>query len=104
MLFRSDGGGTISELAQKRVPGKPYIVTEYNNPAPGDYQGEAMPLVSAYGALQDWDGIFWYTLLHADLDDMNSSVAGHFDLAMDAGRIAQLAPGALLFLRGDVSF
>lgn len=94
---------SVVELSRSAFAGKPFTVSEVNHPFPAEYAAEGIPILAAYGALQDWDGIFWYTLLHADLADMNSSVGGHFDLAMDAGRLAQLAPGALLFLRGDVT-
>ncbi|MBI5768494.1 MAG: cellulase family glycosylhydrolase [Verrucomicrobia bacterium] len=94
---------SVVELSRSAFAGKPFTVSEVNHPFPAEYATEGIPILAAYAALQDWDGIFWYTLLHADLADMNSSVAGHFDLAMDAGRLAQLAPGALLFLRGDVT-
>ena len=94
---------TVIELSRTAIVGKPFIVTEANHPFPNEYAAEGIPFLAAYGALQDWDGIFYYSLIHHDLDDMDSSVRHHFDLAMDAGRMAQLAPGALLFLRGDVA-
>lgn len=93
----------VVELSRSAFAGKPFTVSEVNHPFPAEYAAEGIPLLAAYGALQDWDGIFWYTLAHKDLDDMDASIAGHFDLAKDAGRMAQLAPGALLFLRGDVA-
>jgi len=94
---------SVVELSRSAFAGKPFTVSEVNHPFPAEFAAEGIPILAAYGALQDWDGIFWYTLMHADLDQMDASVAGHFDFAKDPGRMAQLAPGALLFLRGDVA-
>jgi hypothetical protein len=93
----------VVELSRSAFAGKPFMVSEVNHPFPSEYACEGIPILAAYGALQDWDAIFWYTLMHKDLDEMNASVAGHFDLAKDPVKMAQLAPGALMFLRGDVA-
>jgi hypothetical protein len=90
------------ELSRSAFAGKPFTVSEVNHPFPNEYASEGIPILAAYGALQDWDGIFWYTLDHRDLNSLNDSVAGHFDLVKDPVKMAQLAPGALMFLRGDV--
>jgi hypothetical protein len=55
-------GGTIPRLAMQRVAGKPYIVSEYNHAAPNTFNAETFPLICAYAALQDWDGIFAFAV------------------------------------------
>ncbi|MGH7600610.1 MAG: T9SS type A sorting domain-containing protein, partial [bacterium] len=50
-------GGTIAALASKAVAGKPFSVSEYSHPFPNQYQAEALPLLAAFGALQDWDAL-----------------------------------------------
>jgi hypothetical protein len=57
-------GGTIPQLAMQRVAGKPYIVSEYNHAAPNTFNAETFPLICAYAALQDWDGIFAFAYSH----------------------------------------
>jgi len=52
---------TVVELSRSAIAGKPYTVSEVNNPFPNDYGGEGIPVLAAYGSFQDWDGIFWYT-------------------------------------------
>lgn len=47
-------------LSGLRLAGKPYTVSEYNHPAPSDYQAEAVPLLTSFSDFQDWDGIFWF--------------------------------------------
>ena len=93
---------TVVQLSRSTVAGKPFTVSEVNHPFPAEYACEGIPILTAYAALQDWDGIFWYTLAHQDVVAGKPSVAGHFDLAQDPVKMSQLAAGALLFLRGDV--
>ena len=40
------GGGTLRDLAEYRVAGKPYSVSEYNHPAPNDFQAETVPVLA----------------------------------------------------------
>jgi hypothetical protein len=93
---------TVVQLSRSAVAGKPYTVSEVNHPFPNDYACEGVPILAAYGALQDWDGVFWYTLAHKDVLALEPVVAGHFDFAEDPVKLSQLAAGALLFLRADV--
>jgi len=94
---------TVVQLARSAVEGMPYTVSEVNHPFPHEYSSEGIPILAAYGALQDWDGIFWYTFEHATPDEWEPRARGHFDLRPDPVKMAQLAAGALLFLRGDVA-
>ena len=50
----------LLDLAGTRIPSKPYTVSEYNHPAPNDFQSEAVPLMMSFAALQDWNGVFWF--------------------------------------------
>ncbi|MCX7048975.1 MAG: hypothetical protein NTX50_26245 [Candidatus Sumerlaeota bacterium] len=93
---------SVVQLSRSAFAGKPYTVSEVNHPFPSEYACEGIPILAAYAALQDWDGIFWYSLSHKDAITLETKVAGHFDLAMDPVKIAQLPAGAMMFLRGDV--
>jgi len=92
---------TVVQLARTAVMGKPYTVSEVNHPFPNEYAAEGLPILAAYAAFQDWDGIFAYTLAHEPLTRMRGSI-GHFDIAPDPVKVPQLAAGALMFLRGDI--
>src|SRR5690606_4139942 len=63
-MTASADGGAIASLARTRVAGKPYIVSEYNHPAPITFGSEAFLLAGAYGAFQDWDGIIAFAWSH----------------------------------------
>ena len=56
----------LPQLATKRVAGKPFTVSEYNHPFPNQYAAEGLPLLAAFGAFQDWDGIFPFAYSHSN--------------------------------------
>ena len=94
---------TVAELARSAIAGKPYTVSEVNNPFPNDYAGEGIPILAAYGGLQDWDAIFWYTFEPKRDPAWNPYVGDPFDISLDPLKMPELAASALQFLRGDVS-
>ncbi|MEN3113431.1 carbohydrate binding domain-containing protein [Uliginosibacterium paludis] len=97
-----EGGGTLADLALRRYPGKPFIVTEYNHSAPSHYQGEALPLLAAYGALQDWDGLFLYSFGAHDRKWDSGYIDRFFDSHANPVKMASFISAAALFRRGDV--
>ncbi len=52
---------TLFSLACNRLSNKPFTVSEYNHPAPNDYQEECVPMITSFAAVQDWDGVWLYT-------------------------------------------
>jgi hypothetical protein len=93
----------VVRLSRTAVAGKPFTVSETNHIFPGDWISEGIPILAAYGALQDWDGIIWYTFEPKADPDWQAYVRDAFDLSLDPVRSPQLVAGALMFLRGDVS-
>lgn len=101
-MVNAPGKSSVVQLSRTATAGKPYTVSEVNHPFPAEHACEGIPILAAYAALQDWDGIFWYTLAHWPVSDVKNHAAGHFDLSPDPMKMSQLAAGALLFLRADV--
>ncbi|MDQ3814341.1 MAG: hypothetical protein M3347_10370, partial [Armatimonadota bacterium] len=101
-MVREFGGGTLPHLAQHRVAGKPFTVTEYNHPAPNDYASEAMPLICAYAAWQDWDGIFLFGYYGDDEGWNTNKIRNFFDADSDPNKMATMPVAAMLFLGGAV--
>ncbi len=93
---------TVVQLSRSAVAGKPYTVSETNHPFPSAYACEGIPILAAYAAFQDWDGLFFYTFEHADPADWSTRTPGHFDIRPDPVKMTNLAACAPLFLRGDV--
>lgn len=93
---------TVAELSRSAIAGKPYTVSEVNEPFPNNYAGEGIPILAAYGAMQDWDAILWYTFEPKEDPAWKPYVGDPFDISLDPVKMPELAAGALLFLRGDV--
>ena len=93
---------SVIELSKAAVAGKPYTVSEVNHPFPNEYSSEGVPILTAWAALQDWDGIFWFSFGNSDPAQWRNHQAGHFELRPDPVKMTQIAAGALAFLRGDV--
>lgn len=93
---------TVVELSRSAIAGKPYTVSEVNNPFPNDYDSEGIPILASYGLLQDWDGIMWYTFEPKTDPAWKPYVGDPFDISLDPVKMPELAQGALMFLRGDV--
>ncbi|MEN3013234.1 MAG: Ig-like domain-containing protein [Endomicrobiia bacterium] len=101
-LVKDLDGGTISEMAMRRVYGKPFTVTEYNHPAPNTFSAECFIFLAAYAAFHDWDGIFGYTYSHSTSFD-TKRITGFFDLHQHPVQFASFIPAALIYRRGDIS-
>jgi hypothetical protein len=96
-------GGTLASLSLQRVEGKPYICTEYNHSAPNSYSAETFPLVCAYAALQDWDGIFAFAYSHRGDDWDKRYFPSFFDIDQHPVKLASLPAALALFRRGDIT-
>ncbi len=102
-MTRDPNGGTLPGLAMHRVAGKPFTVSEYNHAAPNDFQAETLPLICAYAARQDWDGVFLFDY-HGDRDSLNNQrIKGFFSTDTNPAKMALMPAAAMLFLRGDVA-
>jgi hypothetical protein len=96
-------GGTLPQLALQRVAGRPYICTEYNHSAPNQFSTEAFPLLCAYAALQDWDGVFAFAYSHRANDWDKGYFSSFFDIDQHPLKMATLPASLSLFMRGDVA-
>ena len=94
-------GGTLQRLATKRVADKPYTVSEYNHPAPNQYQAEGLPMIAAFGAFQDWDGIFPFAYAHSDTQ-APQYVSSFFDTYNNPVQMAHMIACYALFCRETI--
>ena len=95
-------GGTLPSLAARRVAAHPYTISEYNHPAPNTYSSEAYLLLAAYGALQDWDGIFSFAYSHGGQWEIRR-IPSFFDIKAHPTKLVTLPAAAALFRRPDVA-
>ena len=102
-MVNEPDGGYASWSAMYRVADRPFLITEYNHSSPNTYSAEGFPLMAAYGALQDFDGIFAYSYSHLLLPWDSGRMPGIFDMDQHPVKMATFPISAALFLRGDVS-
>jgi hypothetical protein len=90
-------GGTLRELAEYRVGGKPYTISEYNHPAPNDYQAEMMPEFATFAAFQDWDAIYLFDYGDYGAGVSNDQINGYFGVSSNPAKMAFLPAAAMIF-------
>jgi hypothetical protein len=93
---------SVVKLSRTAFAAKPYTVSEVNHPFPNDYASEGIPILAAYAALQDWDGVFWYTFEPKVSPEWQPHIGDPFDISHNPVKMPQLAAGALMFVRSDV--
>ncbi|HKW28120.1 MAG TPA: hypothetical protein VJT54_02210 [Verrucomicrobiae bacterium] len=93
---------TVVELSRTAIAGKPYTVSEVNNPWPNQFDCEGIPILAAYGDFQGWNGIMWYTFEPKRNADWQPVLTDPFDMSHDPVKMPEMAAGALMFLRGDI--
>ena len=91
----------VVKLTRSAFADKPFTVSEVNEPNPNEYACEMIPLLAAYGAFQDWDGVFFYTF-EPKISGWQDFVTDPFDITLDPVKMVQMEAGALEFLRPDV--
>jgi len=92
---------TLHRLAAQRLAGKPYTVSEYNHPAPNDYQAECVPMLASFAAAQDWDGIWLFTYSHSEQVD-REMLSSYFDIDQNPAKWGFMRAGTAMFDRGAV--
>ena len=85
-------------LADTAVQGKPFTVTEFNEPFPNRYAAEAPLLLVAFANLQDWDALFQFAYTGDQLSYDADHVKGFFDLAGNPIATGLMPVAARLFL------
>jgi hypothetical protein len=105
-MVKDPAAGAVGQAATSRVAGKPFVVSEFCEPAPNSFAAEQLPLAAAYAAYQDWDGLllFAYSPAGPGPDDWSSGrMADFFDVANNPLLWPYLVSAAALFRRGDVA-
>ena len=96
-------GGTLQSLAEYRVDGKPYSVSEYNHPAPNDYRAETLPEFATFAAFQDWDMIYLFDYGDYGTGATNDKINSYFGITSDPAKTAFLPAAAMIFRGGELA-
>jgi hypothetical protein len=106
----------LPTLAFNRVSGKPFFVSEWDNPWPNEWRAESSLLMASVGSMQDWGGFCIHTYrytLDEDVDMIGKPITsrsignrayrgGVFDTFNDPAKFGLFYHAALIFRRGDV--
>jgi hypothetical protein len=105
-MVEAPAASTVAQLAAQRVKGLPFTVTEYQHSSPSPYAAEAPIFAAAYGALQNWDGIWFFDYnipaTKNAVPAYQGRVRNFFDDSQHPTRLANFILAAALFRRGDV--
>ncbi|MCA1947073.1 MAG: carbohydrate binding domain-containing protein [Armatimonadetes bacterium] len=96
------GAGELGNLAQWRIDGKPYTISEYNHCAPLDAQAEQMPLLSSFAAFHGWDALYPFDYGVTVSGQPNDAIQGWFAHGTNPAKMAFYPAAALLFRQGLV--
>jgi hypothetical protein len=94
------GGGTLRDLAEFRIAGKPYTVSEYNHPAPNDFQAETVPVAATFAAFQDWDILYLFDYGSYGTGGDNDKIGGFFGVGSNPAKWAFVPAAAMIFRQG----
>ena len=104
-MLRSKSGSVLPLASAGAVKGKAFIFGDFQIPWPNQYQAEEMILLPAWGAYQDWDGIFFsaYAMARGELfaDSLINpyKVSGSFSSIANNPAVLSLAPFASRMFR-----
>jgi hypothetical protein len=90
-------------LAASRLAGKPFTVSEYNHPAPNDYQAECVPMLAAFAAAQDWDGLWLFAYSHSADSWDQQHFSSFFDIHANPAKWGFVPAGTAIFREAGIA-
>ncbi len=97
----ADGAWTqFLDMAWARQAGRPYTVSEYNQPWPNTHGAEIDPALAAFAAFQDWDGIMHFAYSHGR--GWDDGVPNGFNINGDWTKFPNIGQSAWIFRTGAV--
>jgi hypothetical protein len=90
----------LQRMALTRQAGRPYTVSEFNEPWPNTQANEIDVVTSVFGAFQDWDSIMHFAYAHGA--DWDAQVPAGFNLNGDWSKEVLLGQSAWLFRSGAI--
>ena len=91
---------TFFNMAAAREAGKPYTVSEFNQPGPNRQAAEIDATLAAFGAFQDWDSIMHFAYEHGR--NWDTKAPSGFNINGDWTKFPNLGQSAWLFRRGVI--
>jgi len=94
------GLGAFQNMAAAREAGRPYSVSEFNQPWPNTHGSEIDVALAAFGAFQDWDAIMHFAYSHGRNWDVG--VPNGFNINGDWTKFPNIGQAAWLFRSGAI--
>ena len=94
------GLATYLNMAAVREAGRPYTVSEFNQPWPNTHAAEIDPTLAAFGAFQDWDSIMHFAYSHAR--NWDDGAPNAFNINGDWTKFPNIGQSAWLFRSGAI--
>ena len=88
----------LSAFSLLRVPGKPFVMTEWNAGQPSDFGAESLLMAAAFAAWQDWAGV-WVFDYHSAGPYNRDHFEGFFSIDSHPVKMATAPTAALLYRR-----
>jgi hypothetical protein len=95
------GFATFLNMAATRELGRPFTLSEFNQPYPNIYAAEIDPTLAAFAAFQDWDALMHFAWEHGREWDRDGP--GGFNLNGDWSKWANVGQSAWIFRTGAVA-
>lgn len=94
-------GATFVQMARARILGKPFTVSEYDQPNLNYYCAEGDLMLSAMAAFQNWSALMQFAWI-LDRDYNREYVNGMFDMCSAPQKLVHFPACWAMFVRGDV--
>jgi hypothetical protein len=94
------GFATFMNIAVARRAGRPYTVSEFNQPWPNRQAAEIDPELAAFGAFQDWDAIVHFAYSHGR--NWDDGAPNGFNISGDWTKFPIIGQAAWLFRSGAI--
>lgn len=94
------GMDSLIQRALWRDTGKPFVVSELNQPYPSLPGAELLPIMAAFALLQDWDGLFFFDY---DSGRREPVAPASFGLRGDWGKYVTVGQVARWFRQGGLA-
>ena len=91
---------TFLNMASSRQAGRPFTLSEYNQPWPNTYSAEIDPTLAVFGAFQDWDSIVHFAYSHDR--NWDAGVPAAFNLVGDWTKVPNIGQSAWMFRSGAI--
>jgi hypothetical protein len=92
----------FASLSFNRLLGKPFFVSEWDQPWANEWRAEHTLAMSAVASYQGWNGLTVYTYRHSTATPIET-LSGEFETFNDPARFGLFYHASLMFRRGDVA-